>query len=53
MVLTIVATNSLLGGLVLSATEAAGWNDWGHEGLLLAVVPIVGWAVLQRWAKRP
>ena len=36
-----VATHSLLAGLVLSSTEAAGWNDWGHYGLLLAVVPIL------------
>lgn len=27
--LTMVATQCLLVGLVLSATEAAGWNDWG------------------------
>lgn len=40
--LTLVAAHSLMAGLVLSATEAAGWNDWGHQGLLLAIVPIVG-----------
>ena len=54
--LTMVAAHSLLAGLVLSSTEAGGWNDWWHEGLLLTVVPIVGWAVLQhlqRSAKRP
>ena len=27
--LTIVATQPLLFALVLSSTEAAGWNDWG------------------------
>jgi hypothetical protein len=43
--LTIVATHSLLAGLVLSSTEAEGWNDWGQ---LMAVVPIIGWA-LANW----
>jgi hypothetical protein len=46
--LLLVAAYSLLLGLVLSATEAAGWNDGGHYGLLLAVVPIIGWAAA-RW----
>ncbi len=46
--LTMVATSSLLVGLVLSSTEAAGLNEWGHEGLLAAVVPIVVWWALQR-----
>ena len=54
--LTLVAANSLMGGLVLSSTEAVGRNDWGHEALLLAVVPIThGWsrsAVLERNEKR-
>ena len=48
--LTMVATHSLLAGLVLSSTEAAGLNDWGHEGLLLAMIPIVGWLILQ-WVR--
>ena len=50
--LTIVATNSLLTGLVLSATQAAGWNDWGHYGLVLSIVPIVAWAAARWWAAR-
>ncbi len=50
--ITIVATSSPLAGLVLSSTEAAGRNEWGHEGLLLAVVPIVDWALAGRWAHR-
>lgn len=46
--LMLVAAQSLIVGLVLSSTEAAGWNEWGHEGLLLAAIPNVGWAVA-RW----
>ena len=42
--LTIVATSSLLAGLVLSSTEAAGWNEWGHDGPLLAAIRILAWA---------
>lgn len=34
--LTIVATSLLLAGLVISSTDAAGWNDQGYHGLLLA-----------------
>lgn len=37
--LTMVATHSLLAGLVLSSTEAAGWNDWGHEGAAVSHIP--------------
>ncbi len=50
--LTLVAAHSLLAGLLLSSTEAAGWNEWGHYGLLLAVVPIVAW-LLARWKTDP
>ncbi len=50
--LTMVAAHSLLAGLVLSSTEAAGWNDWGHEGLLLAALPTIGWAVANWWIGR-
>jgi hypothetical protein len=50
--LTIVATHSLMAWLVLSSTEAAGWNSGGHEALLLAVVPIVAWAIVQRWRRQ-
>jgi len=50
--LTLVATHSLLAGLVLSSIEAAGWNAWGHEGLLLTVVPILGWAALRCRTRR-
>ena len=46
--LVTVATHSLIGGLVLSALEAVGWIRFGHEALLLAIVPIVAWAAL-RW----
>jgi hypothetical protein len=44
--LTLVAAHSLMAGLVLSSTEAAGWNDWGHEALLLVIVPVLAWADL-------
>ena len=50
--LTIIATHSLLAVLVLSSTEAAGWNDWGHEGLLFAILPILGWLILQLMTSR-
>ncbi len=50
--LTLVAAHSLLAGLVLSSTEAAGWNDWGHYVLLLATVPIVRWSVARWWTCR-
>jgi hypothetical protein len=43
--LTIVAANSLFIGLILSVCEAAGWIDWGHEALLVAIVPVTAWAV--------
>jgi hypothetical protein len=42
---TLVAANFLFGGLILSACELAGWIDWGHEALLVAVVPAIIWAV--------
>jgi hypothetical protein len=29
------------GRLVISSIEAAGWNEWGNEALLLAIVPVV------------
>ena len=47
--LTVVAPHALFAGLVLSAMEAAGWISWGHEALLLAVVPILGWAAANWW----
>ena len=50
--LTLVAASSLMAGLVLSSTEAAGWNDWGHVGLPLAVVPIISWAAARAWIER-
>ena len=37
--LTMVAAHSILAGAVLSSTEAIGWNDLGHEALLLSIVP--------------
>ncbi len=46
--LSMVATHPRLAGLVLSAAEAAGWNDWGHDALLLALFPIVAW-LIARW----
>ena len=39
--LALVAAHSVFAGLVVSSTEAAGWNNWRHYGLLLAVVPII------------
>lgn len=47
--LTEVATRSLLAGLLLSAMETEGQIAWGHEALLLANVPILGWAVARWW----
>ena len=49
----IVAAHSLFAGTVLSSTEAAGWNGWGHEASIVMVLPIVAWAVARRWADRP
>jgi hypothetical protein len=42
---TIVAANSLFAGLILSACEAAGWISWGHEALLVGIVPVTAWAM--------
>jgi hypothetical protein len=50
--ITIVSANSLFAGLILSATEDAGWNDWGHEASIVMVVPIVTWAVASWWLGR-
>ena len=36
----LVATSSLLAGLVFSSLEAEGTISWGHEMLLVAVIPI-------------
>lgn len=47
--LTLVAAHSLLAALVLSSTESIGWNTWGHEFLLLPIVPIIAWAVANWW----
>jgi len=47
-----VAAHSLLAGLVLSSTEAAGWNDWGHYGLLLSILPIVAWFIANWWIQQ-
>jgi hypothetical protein len=47
--LIVVAGRSLIAGMVCSALETAGSIGWGHEALLLAVVPIVGWAGAHWW----
>ena len=50
--LTVVAGRSLIAGMVCSALETAGSIAWGHEVLLLAIVPIVGWAGAHWWTNR-
>ena len=50
--LTIVASNCLMAGSVFSAMEAADLIRWGHDALLLAIVPIVGWATARWWIDR-
>lgn len=50
--LTIVAANSLFAGLILSACEAAGWIGWGHEVFLVALVPVIAWALALWMAER-
>ena len=46
----LVAAHSLFAGTVLSSTEAAGWNTWGHETSIVMVVPILAWAVARWWS---
>ena len=43
----LVATHSIMLGVLLSALEFEGWISWGHEGLLVAMAPIVVWVLLQ------
>jgi hypothetical protein len=40
------------GRLGAQGTEAAGWNDWGHQAMLLGIVPILGWAAARRFTNR-
>ena len=47
-----VAINAMLPGLVLCTCETAGWSEKGREELLLAIVPIVAWAVARWWVDR-
>lgn len=47
-----VAAHSLMVGPVLRSAEAAGWNDWSHDGLLFAAVPVVAWTLSRWWAAR-
>jgi len=41
-----------MAGLAFSTMEAVGWISWGHEALLLAIVPILGWAAAHWWVER-
>jgi len=50
--LAMVAAHSLMAGLVLSAMAAEGWINWGRDGLLLAIVPILAWAAAYWWIER-
>ena len=50
--LTTVAVHSLLGALVLSAAQSVERNNWKHEALLLAVVPVVACAGARWWVAR-
>ena len=50
--LTILAGNSLFAGLILSVCEAAGWIGWGHEVFLVALVPVIAWALALWMAER-
>lgn len=45
--MSVIAGHSLTAGMVGSALETAGRITRGHEALLLAMVPIVGWSVAQ------
>ena len=49
---TMVATSCLLAGLVFSSLEAEGAVTWGHEMLLVAVIPIALSGVLRGLLRR-